>query len=245
MKRSSILPVILGSVLIIALILSSAFLFPTAVTFRPFGVNEVSQLLTLLALVSLFLERALEVFINTWRGPREEQLNNEIENNQRVIEDKRKLRETKIEQPQGMVKTTEVSGDPGKVTQEVAVQAIPAETDKLTAELNQELVRLKNNEQLRSAYKSETRKIALWTALLFGLLISGVGVRSLDTLVQPAQGSLYSGIQSLLFHFLDVLLTGGLIAGGSDGIHKITQLFSTYFEETRAGLRERSNSGSG
>lgn len=243
MKRGSIISIILGSLFIIVIIFSSAFLFPTSVTFRPFGVNEVTQLLTLLALVSLFLERALEVFINTWRGPREAELDNEIQNNERVIADKRDLRETKIEQPQGILKTTEteVGGDPKKVTQEVAVQAIPNETDKLTAELNQELVKLKNNQQLRTAYKSQTRKIALWTALTFGLLISGVGVRSLDTLVQPVQGSLYSGAQSFLLHCLDVLLTGGLIAGGSDGIHKITQLFSTYFEETRNGLRDRSN----
>jgi hypothetical protein len=34
------------------------------------------------------------------------------------------------------------------------------------------------------------------------------------------------------------LLTGGLIAGGSDGIHKITQLASTFFEETRNGIKD-------
>jgi hypothetical protein len=197
--------------------------------------------LTLLALVSLFLERALEVFINTWRRPREEELDNEIQNNQRVIAEKKELREAKIEQPQGILKAREtpVVGEPGQVMTEVAVQSIPAETTKLTDALEKELAHLKENEQARSAYKATTRKIALWTALVFGLLISGVGVRSLDTLVQPVQGSLYSGIQSLVFRCLDVLLTGGLIAGGSDGIHKITQLFTTYFEETRNGLRDR------
>lgn len=240
MRRNSILSIIFGSLLIIGLIFSSAFVFPNAVTFRPFGVNEVTQLLTLLALVSLFLERALEVFINTWRRPREEEYDNEIQNNQRVIAEKKQLRETKIEQPQGIVTATEtVSGDPQRVTKEVAVQSMPAETTTLTDALEKELARLTENEQARSAYKATTRKIALWTALVFGLLISGVGVRSLDSLVQPVQGSVYSGIQSLVFRCLDVLLTGGLIAGGSDGIHKITQLFSTYFEETRNGLRDR------
>lgn len=243
MKRSSILSAVFGFLLIGALIFASAFLFPNSVAFQPFGVDDVTRLLTLLALIALFLERALEVFVNTWRGPREEELNNEIDNNRRVIEEKRGLRETKIEQPQGMVRTTEteVSEDPQKVTKEESVHAIPAETGKLTAEVNLELVKLKTNEQLLSAYKSQTRKFAMWTALLVGWLISGVGVRSLDALVQPVQGALYSGVQSLLLHVLDVFLTGGLIAGGSDGIHKITQLFSTYFEETRAGIRDRSN----
>ncbi len=243
MKRSSILSIILGSLFIIALIFSSAFLFPNSVTFRPFGVNEVTQLLTLLALVSLFLERALEVFINTWRGPREEQLNNEIANNERVIDEKSKLREAKIEQPQGLVQTTEteVSRAPRRVVKEVAVKPIPAETEELTDELRDELEKLRKNQQERSRYKSETRKIALWTALVVGLLVSGVGLRSLDTLVQPVQGSMYSGVQSLVLRCLDVLLTGGLIAGGSDGIHKITQLFTTFFEENRDRLRDRPN----
>jgi hypothetical protein len=71
-------------------------------------------------------------------------------------------------------------------------------------------------------------------------MISGVGVRSLDTLLVPVQqGALNSGIQGALFRCLDVLLTGGLIAGGSDGIHKITQLASTFFEETRNGIKDR------
>jgi hypothetical protein len=243
MKRSSILSAVFGFLLIGALIFFSAFLFPNSVAFQPFGVDDVTRLLTLLALIALFLERALEVFVNTWRGPREEELNNEINNNKRVIEEKKGLRETRIEQPQGILKTTEteVSEKPQKVKEEVSVETIPAETGKLTAEVNLELTKLKTNEQLLSAYKSQTRKFAMWTALLVGWLISGVGIRSLDALVQPVQGALYSGVQSLLLHVLDVFLTGGLIAGGSDGIHKITQLFSTYFEETRAGIRNRSS----
>jgi hypothetical protein len=241
MKRSSILSIVFATLFIVGLILSSAVVFPNSVTFHSFGVNEVTQLLTILALVSLFLERALEVFISTWRRPREEELDNEIQNNQRVIAEKKELREAKIEQPQGILKTTEtaVGGEPKRMMQEVAVKPIPAETGQLTAELESELQKLKKNEELRSAYKSQTRKIALWTALFFGLMISGVGIRSLDSLVQPVQGSVYSGVQSLVFRCLDVLLTGGLIAGGSDGIHKITQLFTTYFEETRNGLRDR------
>ena len=241
MKRSNIFSIALGFLFIVGIIFFSAFLFPNSVTVRAFGVNEVSQLLTLLALVSLFLERALEVFINTWRGPREAELDNEIQNNERVIADKGNLRQAKIEQPQTILKTTAaaVSKDAKRLTKEVAVEAIPEGTDILTAELDQELEKLNANQQLRSAYKSQTRKIALWTALFVGLLVSGVGIRSLDSLIQPVQGSMYSGIQSLAFRCLDVLLTGGLIAGGSDGIHKITQLFTTYFEETRNGLRDR------
>ena len=66
------------------------------------------------------------------------------------------------------------------------------------------------------------------------------GGRSLNTLLEPVpEGFLNSNVQGLVFRCVDVLLTGGLIAGGSDGIHKITQLATTFFEETRNGIRER------
>ena len=240
MKRSNVFSIILGFVVILGIILLSASFFPQSVTFRPFGVNEVSQLLTFLVLISLFLERALEVFITTWRGPREQELDNEIQNNERVMAEKKELRDTKLEQPEAFMKTTELTQAPRKLKKEVAVEASTTESDKLTAEMNLELIKLKTNQQLRSAYKSQTRKIAMWTALLVGLIISGVGVHSLDTLVEPlALANPYSNIQLFMFRCLDTLLTGGLIAGGSDGIHKITQLFSTYFEETRNGIRDR------
>lgn len=38
--------------------------------------------------------------------------------------------------------------------------------------------------------------------------------------------------QGIAFRFLDVALTGALIAGGSEGIHKITQVFTTFLEVT-------------
>ena len=243
MKRSNLLPIVFGSLLILLLIISSAILFPNSITFRPFGVNEVTQLLTLLALISLFLERALEVFINTWRGPEEERLNNEIQSNERVIADKIRLRQAKIDQPQAIAtaKRTAVDGGSKPVAAQVSIEAMLTNTDELTEELHQELENLKEFQNERSRYKSQTRKLALWTALFVGLVVSGVGVRSLDTLVQPVQGSLYSGIQTVMLRCLDVILTGGLIAGGSDGIHKVTQLFTTFFEENRDRLRDKPN----
>jgi len=239
MKLSNVFTFFLGVVFILAILALPAFLFPNSLTFKPFGFDDVSQLLTFLVLVSLFLERSLEVFISTWRLPREEKIDNDIQNNERVIAEKKALREKKIEQPQ--IVTTkveqEISKAPPKLKTETAVENIPANTTKLTDELDEEMAKLSENKQKRSQYKSETRKIALWTALFFSLLISGVGIRSLDTLVQPTG---LNSIQQIVFRCLDTLLTGGLIAGGSDGIHKVTQVFTTYFEETRNGMKDRS-----
>jgi len=239
MKISSAFPFFLGVVVILAILALPAFLFPNSLTFKPFGFNEVSQLLTFLVLVSLFLERSLEVFISTWRHPREEEIDNDIQNNERVFAEKKALREKKIEQPQ--IVTTkveqEISKEPPQLKTETAVENIPVNTAKLTDELDEEMAKLSENKQKRSQYKSQTRKIALWTALFFSLLISAAGVRSLDGLVQSTG---LNSIQQIVFRCLDTLLTGGLIAGGSDGIHKVTQVFTTYFEETRNGFTNKS-----
>ncbi len=239
MKRSSRFPVFLAIVFIVAILALPAFLFPNPLAFKPFGLNDVSQLLTFVVLVSLFLERAMEVFISTWRGPKGEEIDNTIQNIERVITEKKALRAKKSEQPQIITTKVEqeLSTEPSKLKTETAVEKIPVNTAKLTDELDDEMAKLIDSQQARLVYKAQTRKIALWTALFFGLVISAAGIRSLDTLVLSTN---QSALQLIVFRCLDTLLTGGLIAGGSDGIHKITQVFTTYFEETRNGIKDKS-----
>jgi hypothetical protein len=42
--------------------------------------------------------------------------------------------------------------------------------------------------------------------------------------------------QVAAFRLVDVLLTGGLIGGGSEGVHKITQVFSDFMDKTRQNI---------
>ena len=178
-------------------VLLPASLTPNLFDFKSFGWNEVSQLLAFLLLISLFLERALEVFISTWRGGRAELLDLEI-----------------------------------------AELQTPEKTGELDIEKE-----LEKKKKEKSDYKSKTKQIALWTAVLIGLLISGVGIRSLETLVNlkvfptNEQPIFYTG-QVVIFRILDTLLTGGLIAGGSDGIHKIIQVFTLFLDETQSKIKK-------
>lgn len=118
-----------------------------------FGINQVSQTLTILLLISSFLERALEVYVLTFRN----------------IND--------------------------------AVQT--------------------------SEYKDETRKIALWAALTAGILISVIGIRGIEPFIILDSKNNW---QNSWFRILDIFLTGAVIAGGSDVIHKILQVFTTFME---------------
>jgi hypothetical protein len=197
-------------------ILVPASLTPNLFTFGEFSLDKITQLLTFLALISLFLERALEVFIATWRHPGEDGFDNEIQSYERQIADLKN----------GLV----------------------GENPPDQEELSHKIADFEKVNLRRTEYKSQTKRIALWTALFIGVVISGVGIRALETLLklidlkdipQNQQPIFYTG-QLCIFRFFDTLLTGGLIAGGSDGIHKLTNLVTAFLDETQNRIKDQS-----
>jgi len=75
-------------------------------------------------------------------------------------------------------------------------------------------------------YNVETGRQANWIGFSFGLLISLAGVRVLAGFVESGELGAY---QDTLFSFADILLTGGVIAGGSAAIDKIGRQISNSF----------------
>ena len=69
-----------------------------------------------------------------------------------------------------------------------------------------------------------------WTSLIFGLLISAIGFRALQSIVDIEAWKGITGNQLNAFYLVDILLTSGLIAGGSDGVHKLMQIYSTFMD---------------
>ena len=78
-------PVLLALILIMGLWLAGG----TSITFDPeaLSVDGVGGLLGALIVVSAFIERFLEVFVNAWRGFGREQIDHEIELSQAIIDD--------------------------------------------------------------------------------------------------------------------------------------------------------------
>jgi hypothetical protein len=217
-------PIMFLPIIVAVAILLPASLTPNLFSFKPFGWDEVGRLLTFLILIALFLERALEVFITTWRHPGQEQLDKSVQSCERKIGELKTQIKTKFQQPETVAITEELDSEELK-----------------NLEKNLEKFNLD-----RAEHKSQTTKIALWLALFMGLLISGVGIRALETLIilkvytpPEEQPPFYDG-QVLIFHVLDTILTGGLIAGGSDGIHKLTGVFTAFLEETRNQIKDKS-----
>lgn len=94
---------------------------------------------------------------------------------------------------------------------------------------------LENKKTDKLQYTTKTQQIALYSALAIGLLISISGIRIICTFVEiPSVNSEngFNEIQLNIFYILDIFLTGGLLAGGSDNIHKIMETFRAFLDLT-------------
>ena len=84
-------------------------------------------------------------------------------------------------------------------------------------------------------YRHETRKIALLGGMALGLLISFIGPRILaEVIVVHGDMGFW---QATFFNGADILITGGLIGGGSEGIHKVIALLTDFLDKTRQNVR--------
>jgi hypothetical protein len=148
--------------------------------------SKVLDLLGTLLIIALFVERAQEVFVGTWRSLHRARIVAEIDRLDDRIADpltsddaarKEELRETKRE----------------------------AET------------RLQE-------YRYETRRQAMILGLILGIAISLVSPTVLSVAFFDDVSTLtatLSGFQVVVFRIVDIVLTGMLIGGGSEAIHKV------------------------
>lgn len=87
-------------------------------------------------------------------------------------------------------------------------------------------------------YRSHTRVLALRVGVIFGVAVSMAGVRTLGAFIPAETLMAFSSVQQIIFHGVDVVITGGVVAGGSDGVHKMAELYRV-FVETKAKEEKR------
>jgi len=110
------------------------------------------------------------------------------------------------------------------------IEELPVGTP-LRKEMNAE------REELKTAmreYTGQTMRISMWISFLFGIAISAAGVRAIEPLfnIDIAALEIKNAAQFYVFFFVDILLTGGLISGGSEGIHKIATAYNNFWDTT-------------
>ena len=170
MKKYSTLIFILISLVI------AAILQPEGVQFASFEVTSAFKVLTILFLIALFQERALDVFLTIVRAPESD-------------EKQRKL---------------------------------------LHLQRGKDSSKIEKAEQALSNYKIKTRNMAMYLGYVLGFIISMIGIRALEPLVDSGTFQNLGEVQQNMFRMVDIFITGGLMAGGSDGIHKITEILRDF-----------------
>lgn len=73
-------------------------------------------------------------------------------------------------------------------------------------------------------YRAETKEIALCVSFVLGIAVSLAGVRAFASIVNALPAG------NWLFPIVDVVVTGAVLAGGSEGVHKMVNVFSNFME---------------
>lgn len=164
-----------------------------------------------LAAIALFVERALEVLVTPWREKDAQQKQVQAATAQKVLDAHKDV-----------AKTMTQNAD--------AVQAMAARTTDLQNQVTA-------TGQALADYRSDTQRIAFAASLAVGIVVSLIGFRALNFFVQGGAGSVlypHHPHQLWAFQIVDVILTGALISGGSDGIHQMVTIFTNFADQTKA-----------
>lgn len=178
--------------------------------FRPGGLefdNELTKdfptLFGYLVLISMFLERAIEVFLSAWRSQGADILDNKIKKSRSIIE---------------------ASNDP------------ESNIKLSTGEFVELINNLSELQDERVIYSAHSRFIAQWMGLGMGFLVSLVGVRVLGNIMSTSS---LSSDQLGVFTVVDILLTGAVLAGGSEAINKIMKVYNSFMSNTEKKNKEK------
>jgi len=101
--------------------------------------------------------------------------------------------------------------------------------DNAEMQLNDLKVKLRATEDKRARYRAESGYLALWIGLFIGLAVSLVGVRILGNIVEMDN---LAEKQKGFFIMVDVLLTGSVLAGGSEAFNKIMKVYNSFMTKS-------------
>jgi hypothetical protein len=82
--------------------------------------------------------------------------------------------------------------------------------------------------QARLVYRAETKEIALVMSFTFSVFVSLAGVRALHGLLLDTTPT------GNLFTAADIVVTGAMLAGGSEGIHRMANAFTSFMDGVSA-----------
>jgi hypothetical protein len=179
---------------------------PPPVSFKPLTPQAFAGLIGWLFVVALFVERAVEVVVMIFRDQQADQLDEAEEHAVRVVK-------TAIKKAAALAGDNTAAPADKKATTDAVEAVRPA------------LVTAREN---KLVYRAETKEIALLISFVFSVFVSLAGVRALHGLLLDATPT------GNLFTVADIVVTGAMLAGGSEGIHRMANAFTSFMDGVSA-----------
>lgn len=83
-----------------------------------------------------------------------------------------------------------------------------------------------------AGYKAETKGLSLLTGFALSVVVCSAGIGLLGEIMDPASGN------RNFLRGVDIVLTSGLIAGGSDAFHQFVRTLETFFTTSKANMQK-------
>jgi hypothetical protein len=97
-----------------------------------------------------------------------------------------------------------------------------------------------NEEKALLPFQARKRKVSTWIGLVIGIFTSAVGFRFLSQIVE-LDAAFTKTNQYMWFVAADVLLTGAVLAGGSKLVHQIFSVYDSFMESSKKSFSNKSN----
>jgi hypothetical protein len=193
--------------------------------------RKVGDLIVSLLALALFVERSLSIVTDIWLGEEREKRERAAAIVAGQAATTKREIEAAMEVPSRLVREQPAA---------IHTKAALTQVDATVAKLNTRLDDLKKEQITASnaatAIECRQDRVRLAFGFLFALLISAVGVRVLGEFVTAPTGS---NFQKGLFNVIDIVITAGIIAGGSTGINSIADVFGKYADALRKRAETR------
>ncbi|MEQ8908132.1 MAG: hypothetical protein RIC95_02990 [Vicingaceae bacterium] len=217
MKKSNISLIILV-VAVIFITVSSAF---DTIKFKNISQDEINTLMFNLGLIALVIERSLLVLLAVWRGEEKEMKKIDLED----AEHKFTLVKEQVSQS---VAPASAANTPGAAVHDSSPLA--KAKDQVTA--------AKKSLEL---YRVGTRALSIRVSFFIGILLSALGFRIFEFLFETN----FSGpFQANLFSIADIVLTAGIVSGGSSGLNIFTKSLTQLLNKSTQAIPSKSKTSS-
>lgn len=234
-------PKLLFTIVCIA-ILALALIYGTgAIAFKSGILGKATDLIAGLSVVVVLVERSLAVINNIVYGEerqKSEEKVQQLKQQKNVTQDN--LRQ--LESTRGnLITRSALEGANIQILSDV-VQKSENEISTLRTQQEALVQDISTTQSAITETKSKQATLQLWLGFVAALLLAAVGIRSIEPLVDfvacPANtdAALCSlrEMQLGAMRVVDIVLTAGVIAGGSAGLNSISELIKSFVESQRS-----------